>query len=179
MSSRFLIFAVTVLASLALAGSAQAATTIIAPVGSTVPYQRWVDEAKVPTPDVTLTVVESQGGCEGEGSACTHEGETTIWLDPAPFGDEVINTAYAREALLHEVGHQASYRMPGWALSRFETMRGDARPWRSPPNSPHEQFAEAWRLCAENARGRAEAGYDYNASGSMQRRVCRLIRRVS
>lgn len=155
------------------------ATTIIAPAGSELPYQAWIDEAEVPTPEATLTVVEDNSRCEGLGSACTVEGEATVWIDLTPFGGTRIDLADVRETLFHEVGHQASYRMAGWALTRFQTMRRDPRPWRQAPNAPVEQFAEAWRLCAEGARGRVEGGYKYRASEGMQRRVCRLIRLAS
>lgn len=48
------------------ASEAQAHTTIVAPPGAHFPYQQWVDEAKVPTPDATIAVVEDAAGCQTE-----------------------------------------------------------------------------------------------------------------
>lgn len=169
---------VAVLVCLIWAAASKGATVIVAPAAGTgLPYQAWVNEAQVPTPDVTLTIVEDSSGCQGQGSACTVEGGQTIWIDPTPFEGVGVSEDDVHETLLHEVGHQAGYRMPPWVLARFEAMRGDPRPWRQAPNAPIEQFAEAWRLCAEGARGRVEGGYKYRAGAAMQGRVCRLLRR--
>lgn len=149
---------------------AQARTTIIEPPGSHFPYQQWVDEAKVPTPEVTLTVIEDASGCEGEGSACTAEGAATIWADPLWS---------KRWDFLHEIGHNQDYVMPDWARTRFLSLTRDPRPWRSPPNSPHERFAEAWAACAiwgYRIARRPELGYLWEPSPRLHRRICRLIR---
>ncbi len=158
--------------------AAQAHTTIIEPPESHFPYQQWVDEAKVPTPDVTLTVVEDSSGCEEEASACTGPESATIWLDPLVLQER----AAVRETLLHELGHRVDYVMPEWMRLRFLSLRRDKRAWRAPPNSPNEQFAEAWRLCAERGlRIREpidEGGYNYFPSPRLHGQVCRMVSRL-
>lgn len=173
MSNRTLIFAVTAVASLALAGSAQGSTTIIAPVGSTVPYQRWVDEAKVPTPDVTLTVVEES--CEG-AAACTSADTDVVNVGPMPFG--------RRHAFLHELGHRLDYLMPEWVRIRYMAIVGLGGAWRQPEAlhySPHEMFAESYALCARRPkieRGGGVDGEEPIGGWRTHNRVCRLIVRA-
>src|SRR5690242_9622176 len=71
--------------------------------------------------------------------------------------------------------------MPDSTRRAFERITRDARPWRSPPNSPHERFAEAYRLCSLYAPGvdfyaRGDGGgYGYAPTPSQHRRVCALI----
>jgi hypothetical protein len=59
----------------------------------------------------------------------------------------------------------------------FEALMHDARPWRSPPNSPHEQFAEAVRLCAISVRwlDRYGLAYGYSPTRFQHRKVCRWL----
>lgn len=163
---------------LAAAGEASAHTTIDAAANT--PYQRWVDGAKVPTPDLTLAVVPE--GCPGrEEPACTWEGGPIYlargWADRGTF--------------LHELGHQFDYVvMSDAARDRFRQIIGDERPWRSSPNSPHEKFAEAFNYCARFGDDvsrkehrqvvlRLGGGYLYRPYYRVHRQACALIRLAS
>lgn len=156
------------LGGLALCGQAQASTTISPDSGTTYPYQRWVDEARVPTPDVTLTVVEAPCPYE-QATGCTRDDASTIWLNPV-LGH--------RHEFLHELGHQFDYHvMTDEARAQFLAIRHDTRAWRSPPDSPHEQFAEAYALCAQPQRANwHQAAFRYWQGRSAHRAVCGLIR---
>src|SRR4051794_28454738 len=86
---------------LAGASTASAHTTIIEPAEAHRPYQRWVDEAFVPTPDITVSVVESPTPCGGEDGrgdiamACTNNSSMI----------ELVVTLGTRNTFLHELGH--------------------------------------------------------------------------
>jgi hypothetical protein len=106
----------------------------------------------VPTPNVTLSVVETP--CPPEVSpndpanACTQRGAYTIWMDP-------VNGS--RERFLHELGHNFDYYQFGkFGSRRFRAILDDERPWRTNPGdiglSPHEIFAEAYSVCALKPR---------------------------
>lgn len=154
-----------------LISTAQAHTTI---VSSNPIYQQWVDEAKVPTPNVTLTVIEEActdlpGGDTAE--ACTAPGGT-IWA-----------LGVDRKDFLHEVGHNADYyTLPQWARDRFRLLIHDPREWRADPNGPNEKFASTYARCAitgADFRGEPDlairgGGSNY-VSGPLYRRLCRLI----
>lgn len=162
--------------ALALVSEAQGGTKVVAPPDSPYPYQAWADRARVPTPDLTIAVVEDDERCEGESSACTELGAATIWLDPWLSGGTRRDV---RSTFLHELGHQFDYVMPEWARARFLALRRDSRAWREGPNAPNEQFAEAWALCAERGQrlGRVdEWGYGYEPSRRLHFRVCHLVR---
>lgn len=145
MSNRILIFAVTALASLALAGSAHGSTTI---TGGAQPYQAWVDAAKVPTPDVTLTILTDPDGsaCREEGvehGACTDPATGTIWMSAL--------AASSRGFFLHEVGHNVDVDMLDDAdRAAFMAIYGFVGAWRTGTSmaSPHEAFAQVWAECA-------------------------------
>lgn len=155
-------------------GVAQAHTTIVEPVGSHFPYQQWVDEAKVPTPNVTLTVEEE--GCPGaEAPACTEPGAYTIW-DAAEYKP--------RKVFYHELGHNFDYYvLPEWARVRFSRLTGNSRDWSADPSGPNEMFAEAYARCAitgPDFRGDPNLMITGNLGGIRQttyRAICRLILR--
>ncbi len=171
---RVVLFAAVLLALGAT--EAQAHTSIVSPNPI---YQRWVDEAKVPTPDVTVAVVEE--GCPGQVEpACTLPG------GPIYLGEVVTNR---RHAFYHELGHQDDYLdLSDPARSRFIEIIGQAgSPWRSEVNSPNEQFAEAFAFCAtigtparkdlRRLLGRvSEWGYTYHPNVWEQQQSCGLIR---
>lgn len=157
--------------------AARAHTTIVAPAASNYPYQRWVDEAKVPTPDVTLTVIEE--ACEGptdSSSACTIPGTFIIWQAPV---------VRAREVFLHELGHNVDYYvLPQWMRERFQLLVHEERPWTAEPNGSKEYFASAYAKCAIlGPKWDRDPGLSLNArSGgapaSLFRRVCRMLDRL-
>jgi hypothetical protein len=133
-------------AVLALGGSEASARTTILCDPCSYPYQRWVDEAKVPTPDEVVTLVEDSTPCR-EGSACTEAGPGgNIFLDPAHFFEDPF---FVENALLHEIGHRFDYTLATEEMrAGFMAILGDTRAWRQSPNSPHENFAEVYSLCA-------------------------------
>jgi hypothetical protein len=98
-----------------------AGTTIIEPPGSHYRYQRWVEEARVPTPPGTIAVVEhtdQPGDCDVLSLACT-DGHT-IWFY-AGVAD--------RWSFMHELGHIAA-------------LRTGAAPFED------ERFADIYASCA-------------------------------
>lgn len=82
------------------------------------PYQQWVDEAKVPTPSVIVLLKEAACPNDENALACTDY--LTVWMTPqSPDTDWHV----IRGAFLHELGHLY---------------------WRS----PNEQLAQQYSLCA-------------------------------
>ena len=141
------------LAALIFPATGTAQTTIIEPSGSHFPYQRWIDESKVPTPDVTIEVIEEEpgDGCPADHGpfgymACTSPSEHKIWI----AASQLIGYD-PRETFLHEIGHNFdAYVMPEWARGRFDTIYGLGGPWFANPGemTAGEWFAEAYAECA-------------------------------
>jgi hypothetical protein len=130
------------------ASEAQAHTTIIEPTGSHHPYQQWVDEARVPTPAGTITVVESTLDCGEPDLGCTDG--TTIWVEwPAN-----------RFTFLHELGHLFAFQHP--ELAAFTS----------------ERFANSYSLCARLTRIAPGWNYlnDEGMRGSRLQKICEAIR---
>lgn len=150
-----------------------AATTLVADgQPGPQPWQSWVSDARVPT--VPGEVELQIAGCPDQGAdvACTFPGQEVIYLPPGA----------GRRMLLHELGHRFDYSMPDWVRSRFLAIMGDGRAWRSPPDSPNEQFADAYSLCALSPRalpGSFSSAYGYNPGPVGHRRICRMISRVA
>jgi hypothetical protein len=169
--------AAAIAAALVAAAPAHA-VNLATPDGQAIPfYQRWVDAAKVPTPDATV-VIRPTGCPFGEEPACTWP-LGPIHFDHAGVAWSSDHPAEVRGTLLHELGHQYDYLMPERARARFARIMRDARPWRTSPNSPHEQFAEAYAHCGlggKAARRYGLGGYDYSPSVRQRRAACRLIR---
>lgn len=116
------------------------------PPAGAFPYQRWVEQAKVPTPDVVLRLIEEPCPPElaGFANACTVRDTFTIWMEP-------VGATKAR--FYHELGHNFDYYELGrWASRQFRKIIGDDRRWRTKPGeiglSPHEIFADAYSVCA-------------------------------
>jgi hypothetical protein len=136
--------ALVVSASLLHPATASSAT-VIDPLEGAFPYQGWVERAKVPTPDVTLRLIEEPCPDElGVANACTARDTYTIWMSPE---------GATRARFYHELGHNFDYYELGrWASRQFRGITGDDRRWRSKPGeiglSPHEIFAEAYGVCA-------------------------------
>lgn len=158
MRSRFygaMVLAVALLAMPLAAASAH--TTIIEPPGSHFPYQRWVEEAKEPTPDITLTIIETNGadGCPVRAldyAACTSPSEGIIWISP-----EDASRVFPRQLFYHEIGHNVDGDMlTPWMRERFMALFNLGGEWRvegePPPYSPNEQFADVWAQCAYKPR---------------------------
>jgi hypothetical protein len=170
---------VTILSAIALVLGALSTTaravTLVSPSGDAriATFQAWANAADVPTPTGVVDLVFAS--CPvAVSDGCTSYGPTpTIFLGP-----EVRD----RPILLHELGHAFdAQRMTPGRRAAFERIFGDTRPWRSPPNSPNERFAEAYSLCARHAHiaRTYEAAYGYRATPSQHLRVCALIRRAA
>jgi hypothetical protein len=132
--------------ALAAAASPAGAATVIDPLQGAHPYQRWVERSEVPTPDVTLKLIETTCPPDliGFATACTQRDTFTIWMNPE---------GATRARFYHELGHNFDYYELGrWASRQFREITGDDRPWRTKPGeiglSPHEIFAEAYGVCA-------------------------------
>lgn len=154
--------------------TAQAGTTIVPPAGSPIPYQQWVQEARVPTPHVALTIVEEP--CvflDDFAQACTSPETGTIW-----FGGGGRTTFY------HELGHNFDYyELTESARVRYMTLIGrSGQGWRQPGTfSPHELFAESYLGCAYRPRMSQDGtvmGQEVVGGWRVHNRVCRLIQRV-
>jgi hypothetical protein len=135
---------------LALCGSAQASTVISSESGTSYRYQRWVDRAKVPTPNVTLTVVEE--GCVDDAdyaTGCTSPGSYVVRVATES------QRRYIRRAFLHELGHNFDYyEMDAVRRAWFGRTVGLTGAWVSRElgsSSPHELFAETYAQCASGA----------------------------
>jgi len=139
------------------AGTAQAQTTVVEPVGSHFPYQRWIDESEVPTPDVTVSVIETEpgNGCPGDErttniEACTIIPERVIWV---AVPDQP--NATPRAAFMHEIGHYFDAEdMPEWAREHFDSIYDLGGPWLLPESgqvTAGEWFAEAYAQCSVKA----------------------------
>ena len=135
-----------------------------------------------PSPPTVVTVHREL--CPGTGGrACAMVDSPDIYV--AGDADWPWNEANTRkDALLHEVGHTLDRPWTGFsdaARDEFRALIGDDRPWRTSPDSPHEKFAEAWRLCALGVADRSGpdvfGGYDYRPSLEVHLQVCALIAR--
>ena len=123
----------------------------------------------VPLPAIMPVVIHES--CPApEGTSCTWPGGP-IYLDPE-WGD--------RFTYWHELGHAFDYQeMDDGDRAAFMRLIRHPGPWRSPPDSAHEQFAEAYALCALRVRprwGRIRGGAGYEPRPAVHHRVCTLIR---
>jgi hypothetical protein len=127
---------------LALGASEASAHTTILCEPCSYPYQQWVDEAKVPTPDVTLTVIEEPCPGDAEIFACTEAGAST-WFYVSLVRAEAWSP---RGVFLHEVGHSFDgLVLTDWDRERFRVLLEVAqRPWES----LEEDFADNYMRCA-------------------------------
>lgn len=162
---------------LGLAGQASAAT-ITPESGSSYPYQRWLDEAMVPTPDAEITVHETPCPSEAPwgGTAPCAQG-TEIWLPP---------TRHPHRLFFHEVGHVFdTVELDDDERAAFLALIDEVgSPWMVGPDAPGEQFAEAYQWCARfealprarDRRGTWSFNYGYWPGPRLHLRVCALIR---
>jgi hypothetical protein len=192
----YLVALVGILAAAALvllfAAKASAQTTILAPAGT--PFQAWVDEAKMPTPDTTITVVEVEGpqGCPGapfDYAACTIPSDRMIWL-----GGEVTGNYFERPTFLHELGHNVDVDMLAeWMRTRFMAIMDLSGEWivrvegqPKSPRSPDEIFANVYAQCAVKPYIRpgfhvgegTVFGADPEGGAKRHNQACRLIERL-
>ena len=77
----------------------------------------------------------------------------------------------------HELGHAFDYfNMTDARRDAWRSIMHDPRPWRTSPNSPHEQFAESYMACALGQRRSLSYGYLYAPTRAQFGQVCALIR---
>jgi hypothetical protein len=137
------VVAVVLTAAAAIAApNALGHTTIVAPEGSHFPYQRWVNEAQVPTPDVTLNVVEVPWPC-GDAAACTDG--ATIEFAPDIYRSE------APYVFFHEIGHVYGDAVLSEAQRQWFVNRTDGTAWIGLPDETRDRdewFADAYAFCA-------------------------------
>jgi len=118
------------------------------------PYQAWADESKMPTPEVTLEVIETTEakGCPSRVlnfAGCTRPSEGKIWLAP-----EMIGRAYPRGTFYHEIGHNVDADfLPDWMRARFMAILALEGPWYADVEevdylTPNEKFADVYAECA-------------------------------
>src|SRR3954453_4830583 len=162
------------LACLVVAATASA-VTIVSPSGDPriMRYQAWANASIMPTPSGVVDLVLDSCPVAVSDGCIYHGAPPTIFLGAA---------VRDRAVLLHELGHAFdTQRMTPAYRAAFQGIVGDTRAWRSPPNSPHERFAEAYSLCAHHARmARAyTAAYGYRVTPRQHARVCALIKRAS
>src|SRR3954467_11552024 len=163
----------TVLALVVLSAPAEA-VTLVSPTGDgrIARFQTWANAAVVPTPAGVVDLVLDSCPVDVSDGCIMHGAPPTIFLGP---------TVRDRPILLHELGHAFdAQRMTPADRVAFEAIFRDRRVWRSPPNSPHERFAEAYSLCARHPRIRRAytAAYGYRVTPHRHRRVCALIQRA-
>lgn len=79
----------------------------------------------------------------------------------------------------HELGHIVDYNLlTDQDRGMFQAIMHRKGEWRQAVNSPHEQFAEAFRLCAISTRyvSRHQGlGFGYNPTLFQHRKVCRWL----
>lgn len=129
-----------------LACTAQAGT-IVVPIDSPYPYQRWSDEARIATPPLSVEIKLTPPLDCAEREACAG-GPTEIWVT-GPIDKTVF---------LHELGHLFDWQvLTDLDRERFLQIIGrTGRPWDyAEPGvdihdtSPREFFAMFYSNCAE------------------------------
>src|SRR4051812_16316666 len=164
----------TALALVVLSAPAQA-VTLVSPTGDAriSRYQTWANAAAVPTPLGVVDLVLDSCPVDVSDGCIYHGAPPTIFLG---------STVRDRPTLLHELGHAFdTQRLTPAYRAGFASIFGDRRAWRSPPNSPHERFAEAYSLCARHVaiKRTYEGAYGYRATPRQHRRACALIKRAA
>ena len=127
--------------------AAAAHTTITEPAGSHFPYQQWIDESAVPTPDVTIEVVEEEPASGGGLRCRVHRAERTRHL----HGRRRRHRLDPR----HDFNEgSATTSMPTYCLNghvngstRLRAQRPLAQPAEPKEMTPSEWFAEACSEC--------------------------------
>lgn len=146
-------------------------------------FAKWNAQSLTPLPAIPPVIIDpTNTACQGQANACTGP-NSPIYISPI-FGEtpREVRTIY-----YHEVGHHFDYElMPHlpWARWRFSILTNNTtRSWTQDPNAPNEQFAEAYRFCAEYGThlpaSITQWGYEYHPTPTLQQQVCHLIERVA
>ena len=173
------ILGVLLSALLAVPAVASAGTTIIEPEGSYHPYQRWIDHALAPTPEITIKVVEQWPPCGdyevgGFGPlACTY-------YRPPPQLSEIDlgwkeSAFWAKGSFFHELGHLFDITvLPEWKRVRFQELgHANGMPWDE--GGFAEEFAEGYAACSLLAAMPADAHISLGrrlADAHTMQRIC-------
>ena len=157
-----------------LGGTARAQTTIIEPPEARWPFQAWIDGGLLPTPTVTISVVEediySPDWPCGESGACVEAA-----ISPIYFGTIWRDAATARPLFWHEMGHEFdAYVLSEAQRARLMVLLGfrDVPWWGGGEFSAAEEFANVYSDCATR-----RSMWTGNVS-RLQRRLCHLIARM-
>lgn len=159
----------------AIAATAQAHTRLVLPDGSTPqPEQRWLDESRIPTPDITITLHRETCPSLPTVQACATPGH--IWeKHESCAGDFAVD---CRSDLTHEVGHQVDYVMPDWIRWRFEALlHMPATPWGTlgeGGDTPREDWADYYSYCVYPDH-RVWDYTDWSRHPFQHRKICRLL----
>lgn len=171
MRSRIAVAGITVF--VALASPAHAVTVVTSDGEIAQPFQTWADRSLVPTPPGAVVVIRER--CrDGRHSYCASATEPVIWLAPGRVPESTF---------LHELGHVFDQQVLTDAhRAQFLAQNWMAhRPWRADEDSPQEQFAEAYSVCARVRRydGMVGVSFGYRLGKKRHRRNCDLIRRAA
>lgn len=147
------------------------ASTAHARTSAPAPYQGWVNQSRVATPDVTVDVeLTTPEACPG-ALACTDG--STIWFDGRDRGE-----------FFHELGHVTDYTLTDADRARLSTIMRRRASWYSEADgglaSGSEWFADAYSLCARLRRIDPRWTYSTGSGllrGSRLAKVCRLVDR--
>lgn len=153
-------------------------------------YQRWLNQATVPTPRMTLRIYRAPCPQDPRARGCIIK-PNRIYIDPAV--ERKWSPQGRRIALMHEVGHMFDFHvMTDRWRQRFEAIlhlqgkswdgpRSGFGPYASGP--PMEKFAENYAECAVvgptiSHRLRKPRHYRYRPTPRQYAQVCRMIRRI-
>lgn len=98
-----------------------------------------------------------------------------------PHGPIYVTPGSGRRVLLHELGHQFDFQvLTDYQRDKFRWLVGSDNAWAEDPDSPAEQFAEAYSICAMPFRGSLlwSSSYGYDPKPRRHQRICLLIRRA-
>lgn len=166
---------------LALAGSADA-VVLVNPDGSRAePYQTWADRAKVPTPDVTITISDDVSLCRATQvvDGCAPHGLIVVRQRCETYRSLALRRD-CRFVFWHELGHQESREMPQWKRDAYSQLMGAG--WTDvsiatpgPGSYLDEAFASAFALC-QFGRTSVYTREVISGTDNQQIHACRMIR---
>lgn len=160
-------------------------TTFFSADGSSVAHEQGAAYgSRMPEPTMPIAVshfdpTAADSPC-GFGDACSQYAH--VWFANTPGGRQ-------KHSILHELGHQVDYYvLDELARDEFQLVLQDNRDWLAFPNSPHEQFAEAYSVCATYGYSSPPdtmfgidniwMGYGLQMTHAQYRRICSSIRRA-
>jgi hypothetical protein len=159
---------IAVVLALGVAGPAQAVVLIDTAGRTPQPYQRWADEAHVPTVPGAIGLI---------GSPCPSGAKASCTWFGGPIYLPGSHSLAQRQTLYHELGHQFDMQMPQWVRDRFEAIMGLGPIW---VRGPRELFAEGYSACGLGGHMARLAGYGgvygYDPTHHQNQAVCQLIR---